>query len=71
MLHLEIKKKKKKTRGLPITRAFPSETHLRASLRQNDVHVENIWPKCYNISSVLSIFKHNPGKTNNKFIITS
>ena len=31
-------------------------------------YVENFLPQNCNISSVLSIFKYNPGKTNNKFI---
>ena len=31
-------------------------------------HVENFWSYNCNISSVLSIFKYNPDKTNNKFV---
>ena len=31
-------------------------------------HVENFWFQNCNISSVLSVFKYNPGKTNSKLI---
>ena len=42
-------------------------------LRWNDVPRarREFFPQNYNIFSVLSIFKYNPGKTNNKFINNS
>ena len=35
------------------------------------MHVENFLFQNCNISPVLSIFKYNPGKTNNKFILNN
>ena len=50
------------------TIAFPFSRTISNLLRWHATHVENFLSKNWNISSVLSVFKYNPGKTNNKFI---
>ena len=74
MSYRRVQKEKKATNYRmygSVTRYGPQSVAINL-LRLNDVPrtSRTFFPKRCNISSVLSIFKYNPGKTNNKFIIS-